>query len=68
MIGNRKGPKTERYRDKMTALMKYMKGNKLERESRNQIYGYLRFQYKSRYAVAKVLQDIPISIRAKVMQ
>lgn len=71
LIGNMtalivKGSKTERYRDKMTDLMKYMNRNRLGKEIRNQIKGHLRLQYESSYTDAAVLQDIPISIRAKV--
>lgn len=73
LIGNMtalivKGSKTERYRDKMTDLMKYMNRNRLGKEVRNQIKGHLRLQYESSYTDAAVLQDIPISIRAKVIQ
>lgn len=71
LIGNMtalivKGSKTERYRDKMTDVIKYMNRNKLGRDLRNQIKGHLRLQYESSYTDAIVLQDIPISIRAKV--
>lgn len=71
LIGNMtalivKGSKTVRYRDKMTDLIKYMNRNRLGRELRNQIKGHLRLQYESSYTDAAVLQDIPMSIRAKV--
>jgi len=71
LIGNMtalivKGSKTERFRDKMTEVMKYMNRNGLDRELRNQIKGHLRLQYESSYTEAAVLQDIPISLRAKV--
>ncbi|XP_051146393.1 potassium channel SKOR-like isoform X2 [Andrographis paniculata] len=73
LIGNMtalivKGSKTERYRDKMTDLIKYMNRNGLDRDLRNQIKGHLRLQYESSYTDAAVLQDIPISIRAKISQ
>ncbi|KAL3527435.1 hypothetical protein ACH5RR_012091 [Cinchona calisaya] len=73
LIGNMtalivKGSKTERYRDKMTDLMKYMNRNRLGKDIRNQIKGHLRLQYESSYTDAAVLQDIPISIRAKISQ
>ncbi|KAH0711313.1 hypothetical protein KY289_007272 [Solanum tuberosum] len=73
LIGNMtalivKGSKTERYRDKMTDLLKYMNRNRLGRDIRNQIKGHLRLQYESAYTDAAVLQDIPISIRAKISQ
>lgn len=71
LIGNMtalivKGSKTERFRDKMTDLIKYMNRNKLGRDIRDQIKGHVRLQYESSYTDAAVLQDIPISIRAKV--
>ncbi|XP_056162796.1 potassium channel SKOR isoform X2 [Syzygium oleosum] len=73
LIGNMtalivKGSKTEKFRDKMTDLIKYMNRNKLGRDIRNQIKGHLRLQYESSYTEAAVIQDIPISIRAKIAQ
>lgn len=71
LIGNMtalivKGSKTERYRDKMADVIKYMNRNRLGRDIRNQIKGHLRLQYESSYTDSAVLRDIPISIRAKV--
>lgn len=71
LIGNMtalivKGSKTERYRDKMTDLLKYMNRNRLGKSIRSQIKGHLRLQYESNYTDSAVLQDMPISIRAKV--
>ncbi|KAL8125438.1 hypothetical protein AgCh_012942 [Apium graveolens] len=71
LIGNMtalivKGSKTERYRDKMTDIIKYMNRNRLGRDVRNQIKGHLRLQYESTYTDAAALQDLPISIRSKV--
>ncbi|KAF5749903.1 STELAR K+ outward rectifier isoform 2 [Tripterygium wilfordii] len=73
LIGNMtalivKGSKTERFRDKMTDVIKYMNRNRLGRGIRNQIKGHLRLQYESSYTEASVLQDIPVSIRAKISQ
>ncbi|EXC20599.1 Potassium channel SKOR [Morus notabilis] len=73
LIGNMtalivKGSKTEKFRDKMTDLIKYMNRNRLGRDIRNQIKGHVRLQYESSYTDAAVLQDIPISIRAKISQ
>lgn len=72
LIGNMtalivKGSKTERFRDKMTEVMKYMNRNRLSRELRSQIKGHLRLQYESSYTEASILKDIPISLRAKVI-
>ncbi|XP_034707211.1 potassium channel SKOR-like isoform X2 [Vitis riparia] len=73
LIGNMtalivKGSKTERFRDKMTDVIKYMNRNRLDRDVRNQIKGHLRLQYESGYTEASVIQDLPISIRAKIAQ
>ncbi|CAN1349084.1 Potassium channel SKOR, partial [Linum perenne] len=73
LIGNMtalivKGSKTEKYRDKMTDLIKYMNRNRLGRDIRNQVKGHLRLQYEHRYTEASVLQEIPISIRAKAVR
>ncbi|KAJ7960068.1 potassium channel SKOR [Quillaja saponaria] len=73
LIGNMtalivKGSKTEKFRDKMTDLIKYMNRNRLGRDIRNQIKGHVRLQYESSYTQAAVIQDIPISIRAKISQ
>jgi hyperpolarization activated cyclic nucleotide-gated potassium channel 4 len=51
----------------MKEVIRYMNRNKLGKEIREQIKGHLRLQYESSYTEASVLQDIPISIRAKVM-
>eukprot|EP00257_Ricinus_communis_P028191 XP_025015605.1 potassium channel SKOR isoform X3 [Ricinus communis] len=63
-----KGSKTEKFRDKMTELIKYMNRNNLEKGITNDIKGHLRLQYNRSYTEAAVLQDIPISIRAKISQ
>ncbi|XP_023769988.1 potassium channel SKOR [Lactuca sativa] len=73
LIGNMtalivKGSKTERYRDRMTDLLKYMNRNRLGRDIRNQIKGHLRLQYESNYTDSTILRDLPISIRAKISQ
>ncbi|KAI3665154.1 hypothetical protein L6452_43775 [Arctium lappa] len=73
LIGNMtalivKGSKTERYRDRMTDLLKYMNRNRLGRDIRNQIKGHLRLQYESSYTDSAILHDLPISIRAKISQ
>ncbi|XWS18037.1 hypothetical protein CRYUN_Cryun32bG0007800 [Craigia yunnanensis] len=73
LIGNMtalivKGSKTEKFRDKMADVIKYMNRNRLERDIRNQIKNHLRLQHESQYTEAAVLQDIPISIRAKISQ
>ena len=71
LIGNMtalivKGSNTERYRDRMTDILKYMDKNRLGRDIRNQIKDHLRLQYDSSYSDSAVIQDLPTSIRAKV--
>ncbi|GMY24795.1 potassium channel SKOR-like isoform X1 [Fagus crenata] len=73
LIGNMtalivKGSKTEKFRDKMTDFIKFMNRNRLGSDIRNQIKGHLRLKYESSYTEAAVLQDIPMSIRAKISQ
>ncbi|KAK4776250.1 hypothetical protein SAY87_024211 [Trapa incisa] len=73
LIGNMtalivKGSKTEKFRDKMTDLIKYMNRNRLGKDIRNQIKGHLRLQYESSYTDSAVIRDIPISIRTKISQ
>ncbi|WMV21011.1 hypothetical protein MTR67_014396 [Solanum verrucosum] len=61
-----KGSKTERFRDKMADLIKYMNRNKLGKSLSKEIKDHVRLQYESRYNESSVLQDIPVSIRAKI--
>ncbi|KAJ4761793.1 potassium channel protein [Rhynchospora pubera] len=73
LIGNMtalivKGSQTERFRDKMTDLIKYMNRNQLGKEIRAQIKSHLRLQYESNYAKNSMLEDIPIAVRSKVSQ
>lgn len=63
-----KGSKTERFRDKMADLIKYMNRNKLGKSLSKEIKDHVRLQYESRYNESSVLQDIPASIRAKVLE
>lgn len=73
LIGNMtalivKGSNTERFRDKMADLIKYMNRNKLDREVRNQIQSHLRLQYESSYSRASILENIPVAVKAKISQ
>ncbi|KAM1638248.1 hypothetical protein EV1_015777 [Malus domestica] len=63
-----KGSKTEKFRDKMAELIKYMKKNRLDRGISKDIKNHLRLQYDRSYTEAAVLQDIPASIRSKISQ
>lgn len=62
-----KGSKTEKFRDKMAELIKYMNRNNLGKGISNEIKGHLRLQFDRSYTEAAVLQDIPSSLRAKVL-
>ncbi|XP_072953245.1 potassium channel KOR1-like isoform X1 [Typha angustifolia] len=73
LIGNMtalivKGSRTEKFRDKMKDIIKYMNRNRLGKDIRKQIKGHLRLKYESNYTEASVLQDIPVSIHAKISQ
>lgn len=61
-----KGSKTERYRDKMSDILKYLSRNKLGKDIRTLIKDHLRLRYECSYTDATALQDLPISIRAQV--
>ncbi|XP_019243477.1 PREDICTED: potassium channel SKOR-like isoform X1 [Nicotiana attenuata] len=63
-----KGSKTEKFRDKMADLIKYMNRNRLGKRISKEIKDHVRLQYESRYNESSVLQDIPASIRAKISQ
>lgn len=72
LIGNMtalivKGSKTERFRDKMTDLIKYMNRNNLGKDIRSQVKNHLRLQYESTYTKSRILEDIPVAIRSKVV-
>ncbi|XP_058097518.1 potassium channel KOR2-like [Magnolia sinica] len=73
LIGNMtalivKGSNTERFRDKMTDLIKYMNRNRLGKDIRSQIQNHLRLQYESSYSKARVLEEIPAAVRSKISQ
>ncbi|XP_059644240.1 potassium channel SKOR-like isoform X2 [Cornus florida] len=63
-----KGSKTEKFRDKMADIIKYTNRNKLGKHISNEIKGHVRLQYENRYTELAILQDIPVSIRAKIAQ
>ncbi|XP_070009189.1 potassium channel SKOR-like [Nicotiana sylvestris] len=63
-----KGSKTEKFRDKMADLIKYMNRNRLGKCISKEIKDYVRLQCESRYNESSILQDIPASIRAKISQ
>lgn len=61
-----KGSKTEKFRDKMSDLLDYMNRKKLGKQIFNEIKGHVQSQYENSFTESAVLQDIPISFRAKV--
>ncbi|KAK4750829.1 hypothetical protein SAY87_004311 [Trapa incisa] len=63
-----KGSRTERFRDKMTDLIRYMNKNNLGKQISNEVKGHLQLQYSHKYMEANVLQDIPNSIRTKAVR
>lgn len=73
LIGNMtalivKGSNTEKFRDKMTALIKYLNRNGLGRDIRVQMKSHLQLQYECQFIEDDVVDDLPLSIRAKVTQ
>ena len=62
-----KGSNTEKFRDKMTDLIKYMNRNKLDKQTSKKIKDHLRLQFDRSYTNASGLQDIPVSIRHQVL-
>ncbi|CAI9113199.1 OLC1v1013772C4 [Oldenlandia corymbosa var. corymbosa] len=63
-----KGSKTEKFRDTMGDLIKYMNRNKLGRDIKRDVERHIRLKYERGFTEASALQDIPISIRNKVSQ
>ncbi|GMN46089.1 hypothetical protein TIFTF001_015266 [Ficus carica] len=63
-----KGSNTEKFRDKMTELIKFMSKNKLDKKISKKIKDHLRLQFDRSYTEASVLKDIPVSIKNKVSQ
>ncbi|MFS7962096.1 putative cyclic nucleotide-binding domain, rmlC-like jelly roll, ankyrin repeat-containing [Helianthus anomalus] len=63
-----KGSRTERFRDKMTDVIKYMNKHDLGKQISKEIKGHVRLQYETSYNEASVLQDIPATFKAKISQ
>jgi hypothetical protein len=72
LIGNMtalivKGSRTERFRDRMTDLIRYMNRNRLGSAIRSQVKDHLMLQYESSYTRDRVIvDDIPVAVRSKV--
>lgn len=72
LIGNMtalivKGSRTERFRDKMTELIRYMNRNRLGSDIRSQVKAHLLLQYESSYKRDRIVDDIPAAVRSKVL-
>ncbi|KAL5545186.1 hypothetical protein UlMin_008970, partial [Ulmus minor] len=63
-----KGSNTEKFRDKMADLIKYMNRNKIDKHISKKIKDHLRLQFDHSYTEASGLNDIPVSIRTKILQ
>ncbi|EAZ30865.1 hypothetical protein OsJ_14938 [Oryza sativa Japonica Group] len=74
LIGNMtalivKGSRTERFRDRMTDLIRYMNRNRLGSAIRSQVKDHLMLQYESSYTRDRVIvDDIPVAVRSKMSQ
>ncbi|XP_054785512.1 potassium channel SKOR-like isoform X2 [Prosopis cineraria] len=62
-----KGSRTEKFRDKMSELIKYMNKRKLDKQITKEIGGHLRLQYDRRDTEAAIDEDVPVSIRTKAI-
>uniref|UniRef100_A0ACD5UQV8 Uncharacterized protein n=1 Tax=Avena sativa TaxID=4498 RepID=A0ACD5UQV8_AVESA len=72
LIGNMtalivKGSRTERFRDKMTELARYMSRNRLGGDIRSQVKAHLVLQYESSYRRDRVVDDVPLAVRSKTL-
>nr|QCT84044.1 potassium channel SKOR [Thinopyrum elongatum] len=72
LIGNMtalivKGSRTERFRDKMTELTRYMNRNRLGSDIRSQVKAHLLLQYESSYKRDRIVDDIPVAVRSKTL-
>ncbi|CAM8995843.1 unnamed protein product [Rhodiola kirilowii] len=73
MLGNMtalivKGSNTERYRDNMADIIKYLNRNRLGKDISTGVKNHVRLNYERSYTDSAVLQDIPVSIRAKISE
>ncbi|PKU68600.1 Potassium channel KOR2 [Dendrobium catenatum] len=73
LIGNMtalivKGSKTERFRDEMTNITRYMDRTNLSNEIRNQIKSHLRLQYECSRTKSGFIDGIPEAVKAKLSQ
>ncbi|CAI5535636.1 unnamed protein product [Closterium sp. Naga37s-1] len=61
-----KGSNTTRYREKMSALIKYMNRNHLPHSLRQQMRQHVRLQFETEQVEGEVMEEFPLSIRHKV--
>ncbi|KAL5675875.1 hypothetical protein ACJX0J_012006, partial [Zea mays] len=63
-----RGSRTERFRDRMADLIRYMNRNKLGAGVRSQVKDHLLLQYESSYTRDRIVDDIPVAVRSKMSQ
>ncbi|KAI7753975.1 hypothetical protein M8C21_023121 [Ambrosia artemisiifolia] len=63
-----KGSRTERFRDKMADIKKFMNKHNLGNQISKDIKGHVRLHFETSYNEATVLQDIPATFKAKITQ
>ncbi|KAI9087397.1 hypothetical protein K1719_030717 [Acacia pycnantha] len=61
-----KGSRTEKFRDKMSELIKYMNKNNLDKQISKEIRGHLCLHYDRSDTEAAIDEEIPVSIRTKI--
>ncbi|KAJ7551923.1 hypothetical protein O6H91_06G034800 [Diphasiastrum complanatum] len=73
LIGNMtalivKGSNTEKYRDKMTMVIKYSNRHNLAKHIRAQMKNHIRLQFESKFTEESITNNFPVAIRAKISQ
>lgn len=61
-----KGSKTERFRDKISDIRKYVNNNNLDTHTYHHIKDHLRLKYDRSYTRPSLLHEIPTTIRTKI--
>eukprot|EP00850_Spirogloea_muscicola_P016184 SM000129S26171 [mRNA] locus=s129:404788:409939:- [translate_table: standard] len=61
-----KGSNTERYRTKMSALIKYMNRYHIPRGLRHQMRRHIRLQFETNQVADDIVEDFPIGIRHRI--
>ncbi|XP_024521068.1 potassium channel KOR2-like [Selaginella moellendorffii] len=73
LIGNMtglivRGSSTEKFRDRMAGIIKFMNMHSLPRDLRQQMKAHVRLEFEGQLAERTVMKEFPASIRAKVSQ